>query len=110
MKTGLAITISSLALVVLAVEFGVRVIARAEGPLEPSIQNEVDHAVALAEEWLSGQTPCTNAVIGDVFGTNGTASADLAIRLVSSQNGKGWWITPTNSAPTRLAVEILKGL
>jgi hypothetical protein len=34
----------------------------------------------------------------------------MAIKLISSQKGGGWWITPTNAAPTRLAVEILKGL
>ena len=50
------------------------------------------------------------AAARDVFGTNGLCAADVAIKLISSQKGGGWWITPTNAAPTRLAVEILKGL
>lgn len=98
----------------LAATFGVRQIARPDGPLEPSVQNEVDHAVARAEAWLAKEWPAagTNAVSAarDVFGTNGLGSADVAIKLISSQKGGGWWITPTNAAPTRLAVDILKGL
>ncbi len=110
MKAVLATSISVLALAALAATFGVRSIARPDGPLEPSLQNEVDHAVARAEAWLRLQGPCTNVVAGDLFGTNGVAAGDVAIRLISAQKGMGWWITATNPAPTRLAVDILKGL
>ena len=118
MKAVLAICIIALAQIALAATFGVRQIARPDGPLEPSVQNEVDHAVARAEAWLAKEWPAavtnavavTNTAAGDVFGTNGLAGADVAIKLISSQKGGGWWITPTNAAPTRLAVEILKGL
>ena len=121
MKAVLAICIIALAWFAAAATFGVRQIARPDGPLEPSVQNEVDHAVARAEAWLVKEWPAagtnavataTNAVAAarDVFGTNGLCAADVAIKLISSQKGGGWWITPTNAAPTRLAVEILKGL
>lgn len=113
MKAVLAICIIALAWFAAAATFGVRQIARSDGPLEPSVQNEADHAVARAEAWLAKEWPtATNAVAAarDVFGTNGLCSADVAIKLISSQKGGGWWITPTNAAPTRLAVEILKGL
>ena len=36
--------------------------------------------------------------------------AEIALKLVSSQRGGGWWLIETNAAPTRLAVEILTGL
>ena len=111
MRAVLAIGISAAAIALAAMEFGVRQIARAEGPLEPSVRNEADHAIARAEMWLRRHPPsCTNAVLGDVLGTNGLVAAEIAIRLVSMQKGAGWWITPTNAAPTMLAVEILKGI
>ena len=114
MKIACAMCMAALALLAAAATFGVRQIARSDGPLEPSVQNEADHAVARAEAWLAKEWPTagTNAVAvaRDVFGTNGLCAADVAIKLISSQKGGGWWITPTNAAPTRLAVEILKGL
>ena len=110
---------------VMAATFGVRQIAGAGGPLEPSVRNEVDHAVARAEAWLAtaGRDGCGKGVAlgvdaadayrlaaGDLFGTNGLDATAIALKLVSSQKGGGWWIAPTNAAPTVLAVEILKGL
>lgn len=93
-----------------AVTVGVRPMPRPDGPLEPSVQNEVDHAVDLAEAWL-GRQDDTNAVPrDDFFKTNGLPREKIALRLISAQRGEGWWSTPTNAAPTRLAVEILKGL
>jgi len=129
MKIACTMGMAALAWLAAAATFGVRQIARPDGPLEPSVQNEVDHAVARAEAWLAKEWPAagtrdacpyrgddstagTNALAAarDVFGTNGLCSADVAIKLISSQKGGGWWITPTNAAPTRLAVEILKGI
>ena len=93
-----------------AVTIGVRPMPRLDGPLEPSVQNEVDHAVDLAEAWLTRHSD-TNAVPrDDHFETNGLSREKIALRLISTQRGEGWWSTPTNAAPTRLAVEILKGL
>ena len=118
MKSGLAI--------LFAATFGIQPLPQPDGPLEPSIQNEVDHAVALGERWLaaaaSARRPCqgggTNAAAvagrppyqGDLFATNGLTRERIAIKLISSQRAGGWWLMETNAAPTRLAIEILKGL
>lgn len=82
--------------------------------LEPSVQNEVDHAlslaptnvVAFAEAPESLRLFCTT---NDVFCTNGATRTDVAIRLVSSQRADGRWLCGTNDV-TSAAVEILKGL
>lgn len=93
-----------------AATFGVRTMPQADGPLEPSVQNEVDHAVGRAETWLTCHSD-TNAVPrDDLFKTNGLSREKIAVKLISTQRGEGWWMTKTNSAPTRLAIEILKGL
>ena len=47
---------------------------------------------------------------GDLFATNGLTRERIAIKLISSQRAGGWWLMETNAAPTRLAIEILKGL
>ena len=106
MKTFLAMPI-----VLLAATFSVRPRPQADGPLEPSIQNEVDLAIDRASLWLAKRV-CTNRVdtCGDLFATNGLTREKIALKLISDQKGEGWWVTPTNALPTRLAVEILKGL
>lgn len=94
-----------------AAAFAVRPLPQADDPLEPSLQNEVDHALARAAAWLAARPAETNAPPqGDFFKTNALPRAQIALRLVSAQRGEGWWAMPTNAAPTRLAVEILKGL
>ena len=106
-----------------AATFPVRTLPQEEGPLEPSVQHEVDHAVDRAERWLAAYARtaapaaaavATNAapvaVPGDLFATNGLSRGAVALKLVSSQKGAGWWLTPTNSVPTRVACDILKGL
>lgn len=104
---------------IMAVAFKVRPMPQQDGPLEPSIQNEVDHAVDLAEAWLVRQTNLvatarantTNGVdAARLFSTNGLTREKIALKLISAQRGEGWWIVSTNAAPTRAAVEILKGL
>ena len=115
MKSGLAI--------LFAASFGIQPLPQPDGPLEPSVQNEVDHAIALGERWLAaaaGRPPYqgTNVVAvagqapyqGDLFATNGLTREGIAIKLVSSQRAGGWWLMETNTAPTRLAIDILKGL
>ena len=47
---------------------------------------------------------------GDLFATNGLTRERIAVKLISSQRAGGWWLMETNAAPTRLAIEILKGL
>ncbi len=98
-----------------AATFNVRPMPQEDGPLEPSIQNEVDHAVDRGEAWLAKRRfppPSTNRVetVRDLFATNGLTREKIALKLISGQKGEGWWTTPTNAAPTRLAIEILKGL
>lgn len=100
---------------VVAANFPVRPLPQEEGPLEPSIQNEVDHAVDRGEAWLARQRfapPPTNGVevVCDLFATNGLTREKIALKLISGQKGEGWWMTSTNAAPTRLAISILKGL
>ena len=104
-----------------AAAFSVQPLPQADGPLEPSVQNEVDHAVELGERWLEKNlkaapaellfAPENRRNLATRLGlTNGQTRAEIALRLVSSQRGGGWWLVETNAAPTRLAVEILKGL
>lgn len=104
-----------------AASFSIQPLPQPDGPLEPSVQNEVDHAIALGERWLaaaasaqgtnvaaaaSARHPCQ----GDLFATNGLTREGIAVKLISSQRAGGWWLMETNAAPTRLALEILKGL
>ena len=111
MKSGLAI--------LFAASLGIQPLPQPDGPLEPSVQNEVDHAVALGERWLvavAGRPSrpdahsATNVPSGDLFATNGLTRERIAIKLISSQRAGGWWLAETNTAPTRLALQILKGL
>lgn len=87
-----------------------------EDVLEPSVQNEVDHAISVGEAALVAGTNAvfsvvvtTNAPVADVFGTNGLSSTDIALRLVSSQGPDGRWIVGTNDF-TRAALDILSSL
>ena len=106
MKSGLAI--------LFAASFGIQPLPQPDGPLEPSVQNEVDHAIALGERWLAAHAPAAASARrpyqGDLFATNGLTREGIAIKLVSSQRAGGWWLMETNTAPTRLAIDILKGL
>ena len=97
---------------VFAATFGIQPLPQPDGPLEPSVQNEVDRAVSLGERWLAAHAPvtCTNVPSADLFATNGLTRDRIAIKLVSLQRSGGWWLMETNAAPTHLAVEILKGL
>ena len=75
-----------------------------EDVLEPSVRNEVRHALSLAP---------TNAPAATVLPvpTNGLNRTQLAIRLVSAQKADGRWFVCTNdvtSAATELLKELLK--
>ena len=121
---------------VFAAAFSVQPLPQADGPLEPSVQNEVDHAIDMGERWLEknfkdsgrGTRPACPRSRGtrdpaktgnpqdrkdlkaQLGLTNGQSRAAVALKLVSTQKGGGWWLVETNAAPTRLAIEILKGL
>ena len=75
-----------------------------EDVLEPSVRNEVRHALSLAP---------TNAPAATLLpvSTNGLNRTQLAIRLVSAQKADGRWFIGTNdvtSAATELLKELLK--
>ena len=74
---------------------GVR--ADADAPLEPSIQNEVDHAIAMAEKAVAA------------FAPRRETREELALRLVSTQRADGTWPGDAESA-TRENLRILKSL
>ena len=71
-----------------------------EDVLEPSVCNEVRHALSLAP---------TNAPASTVLpvSTNGLNRTQIAIRLVSAQRADGRWLVGTNDV-TSVAVELLK--
>ena len=71
-----------------------------EDVLEPSVRNEVRHALSLAP---------TNAPAATVLPawTNGQNRTQIAIRLVSAQRADGRWLVGTNDV-TSAAVEMLK--
>ena len=71
-----------------------------EDVLEPSVRNEVRHALSLAP---------TNAPAAAILPawTNGQSRTQIAIRLVSAQRADGRWLVGTNDV-TSAAVELLK--
>ena len=84
-----------------------------EDVIEPSVQNEIDHAVSIAPEWALEEGAVTNLppalAASDVFGTNGLSATQIAIRLVSAQQPGGKWLSGTNDV-SALAVEILRSV
>lgn len=89
-----------------------------EDVLEPSIQNEVDHALSRSSAF---DEPVTNALTGasstnfmsfvhiPSFWTNGLSATDKAIKLISLQNAEGRWFDGTNDV-TRSVRAILQNL
>lgn len=69
-----------------------------DAPLEPSLLNEVEHALARAA-----------ACPGDPFGTNGLARAEIARRVVSAQGADGRWYV-NGRDETRAAEAILRAV
>ena len=73
-----------------------------EEVLEPSVRNEVEHALSLA--------PTNAPAAFDLpFATNGMSRTQIAIRLVSLQRSDGRWRVGTNDV-TSSSVELLKSL
>ena len=73
-----------------------------EDILEPSVQNEVEHAIARAP---TNHPPCTS---WQPF-TNAVSATEKAIRLVSTQRPDGRWMHGTNDV-TEAALRILRSL
>lgn len=100
-----------------AAAFVAQPIARPDGDvLEPSVLNEVRHAIAVGARYAAQNAP-TNAVVTNVvatagrdwFGTNSLAVTEIAVRLVSAQGRDGAWRVGTNDV-TAAALEILRAL
>lgn len=73
-----------------------------EDVLEPSVRNEVRHALSIAPT----NAPAATAL---PISTNDLNRTQIAIGLVSSQKGDGRWLIGTNDV-TSAAVELLKEL
>ena len=73
-----------------------------EDVLEPSVRNEVRHALGIAPT----NAPAATAL---PIPTNGLSRTQIAIGLVSAQKGDGRWFVGTNDV-TSAAVELLKEL
>ena len=73
-----------------------------EDVLEPSVRNEVRHALEIAPT----NAPAATAL---PIPTNGLNRTQIAIGLVSAQKGDGRWFAGTNDV-TSAAVELLKEL
>ena len=73
-----------------------------EDVLEPSVRNEVQHALSIAP---------TNAPLATVLPipTDGLNRTQIAIGLVSAPKGDGRWFVGTNDV-TSVAIELLKEL
>lgn len=92
-----------------------------EDVLEPSVENEVVHALARTPKvdatLQEAATPKGDATLLSraeklylhTFATNGLSATDRAIRLVSSQQADGRWRVGTNDV-TRAAVLLLHRL
>ena len=73
-----------------------------EDVLEPSVRNEVRHALSIAPT----NAPAATAL---PVATNGLNRTQIAIGLVSAQKGDGRWLVGTNDV-TSAAIELLKEL
>ena len=74
-----------------------------EDVLEPSVMNEVEHALAVAP------TNAPPVTVSWDPGTNGLSRTALALRLVSSQRADGRWFDGTNDV-TAVARRLLESL
>ena len=81
----------------------VQIPADPDGPLEPSVMNEVEHALGRVPECCTTNAP---AAFGDIFSTNGLSATAIAVSLVSRQDKDGKWIVNGTNA-TAEAVSIL---
>ena len=80
-----------------------------EDVLEPSVENEVVHALGAAP---TNAAPCAvgrEEAVKLLAGTNRLSATELAIKLVSSQRADGRWFAGTNDV-TAAAIELLENL
>ena len=76
--------------------------------LEPSVLNEVEHALSVAPTNAVPESAAV-AAFAAYYATNGLSATEKAIRLVSSQNREGRWTVGTNDV-TSAAVRLLRML
>ena len=81
----------------------VQIPADPDGPLEPSVMNEVEHALGRVPECCRTNEP---TAFGDIFATNGLSASAIAVSLVSRQDKDGKWMVNGTNA-TAEAVSIL---
>ena len=74
--------------------------------LEPSVLNEVCHALSIAPTNSPAVAP---DIAEKAFETNGLDTTAIAIKLVSLQKSDGRWLSGTNDV-TAAAVRILESL
>lgn len=70
-----------------------------EAVLEPSVQNEVEHALDRAPESLPAPSSAAAAYFR-LWETNGLSATKTAIALVSAQRADGRWLVGTNDVTT----------
>lgn len=98
-----------LAMMIAAAAIAVRPLVD-EDVLEPSVQNEVEHALSRAR--ISTDVVAVESCLSmtnSILCTNGLTRTQLAVRLVSMQRSDGRWVDGTNDV-TSLAVRILSSL
>jgi len=93
-----------LTLTVLALTISANVINDGDA-LEPSVLNEIDHALAIAPVLRPGEC----AVTTNSFLTNGLSASAAVIRIVSRQKADGRWLVNGTNC-TAEAVAALKAL
>ena len=79
--------------------------------LEPSVRNEVNHALSRAPTNAPPVAPAVLELQASrvLLSTNGCSLTELAIRLVSVQNGDGRWFVGTNDV-TAAALGLLRSM
>ena len=78
--------------------------------LEPSVLNEVDHALNRAPAAAAtNDFASADLAFARLYATNGLSATDVALRLVTSQRADGTWRVGTNDVTTA-AVHLLKSL
>lgn len=115
MKIPLAIvSITVTAVTIAAIEIGT---IASEDVLEPSIQNEVDHALSRSsafDEPATNVTACASSTNSASFAnipsswTNGMNATAKAIKLISLQNAEGRWLDGTNDVTRSVRAILLK--
>ncbi len=75
-----------------------------EDVLEPSVRNEVDHAIAVASTNAVALT-CAAVAFAELYATNGMSTTSRAVSLVSAQRGGRWFHDGADVTP--VAVRLL---